>query len=134
MITQRGRPAVRVVPIDDGTAQCLFGYMKGPGESLGDIVQMPQEPRATEMGEEDAPAARLLVATARFGGYTLVARDRNSRLRQNRARERAGCLRRGQPGMDHVRSRNMTKVYGIWSCCRALASHAEKSPLGRGLG
>jgi prevent-host-death family protein len=90
VITERGRPAARVVPIDD--------------------------------------------ATARSGGYTLVARDRNSRLRQDRARERAGCLRRGQPGMDHVRSRNMTKIYGIWSCCRALASHAEKSPLGRGLG
>ncbi len=59
VITERGRPAARVVPIDD--------------------------------------------ATARSGGYTLVARDRNSRLRQDRARERAGCLRRGQPGMDPLR-------------------------------
>jgi antitoxin (DNA-binding transcriptional repressor) of toxin-antitoxin stability system len=30
VITQRGRPAARVVPIDDGTAQCLFGLHERP--------------------------------------------------------------------------------------------------------
>ncbi len=39
VIIQRGRPAARVVPIDDGTAQSPFGYMKGIDEILGDIVQ-----------------------------------------------------------------------------------------------
>jgi prevent-host-death family protein len=54
VITKRGRPVARVVPIEDDTAQSLFGYMKGTGEILGDIVQVPQELWAAEMDAEDA--------------------------------------------------------------------------------
>lgn len=54
VITKRGRPVARVVPIEDDTVHSLFGYMKGTGEILGDIVHVPQELWAAEMDAEDA--------------------------------------------------------------------------------
>lgn len=61
VITKRGKPVARVVPIEDESPPpSLFGYMKGTGEIVGDIVDVPSEPWAVETGEEDhlyAPTA-----------------------------------------------------------------------------
>lgn len=38
IITKRGKPVARLVPIDDQPLD-LFGYMKGEMEILGDIMQ-----------------------------------------------------------------------------------------------
>lgn len=53
IITKRGKPLAKLVPIQDETLPPLFGYMKGMGEILGDIVNVPHEPWAAETGEED---------------------------------------------------------------------------------
>lgn len=54
VICKRGKPLVKLVPIIDETPKSLFGYMKGTGEILGDIVNVPHEAWAAETGEEDA--------------------------------------------------------------------------------
>lgn len=53
IITKRGKPVAKLVPIDEEAPKSLFGYMRGKGEILGDIVNLPQEPWAAETGEED---------------------------------------------------------------------------------
>jgi len=53
VITKRGKPLVKLVPIENETPTRLFGYMKGTGQILGDIVNVPHEPWAAETGEED---------------------------------------------------------------------------------
>lgn len=53
VITKRGKPVAKVVPIDDDAPRSLFGYMKGTVTIHGDIVDVPHEPWAAETGEED---------------------------------------------------------------------------------
>ncbi len=53
IITKRGKPLVKLVPIQDETPTRLFGYMKGTGQILGDIVNVPHDAWAAETGEED---------------------------------------------------------------------------------
>lgn len=53
VITKRGKPVARVMPIEDETVPGLFGYMKGTGEIVGDIVDVPSEPWSAESGSED---------------------------------------------------------------------------------
>ena len=52
IITKRGRPVASVVPIVNAAPQKMFGYMKGTGEIVGDIVKVPHEPWAAETGED----------------------------------------------------------------------------------
>jgi prevent-host-death family protein len=60
VITKRGKPVVRIVPIEaEAPLPSLFGYMKGTGEIVGDIVNVPPERWSAETGDEDdlyAPA------------------------------------------------------------------------------
>lgn len=63
VITKRGKPVARIVPIEDeAPPPSLFGYMKGSGEIVGDILDMPAQPWSAESGDEDelyaAPVAR----------------------------------------------------------------------------
>jgi len=53
VITKRGKPVARLVPIEDENPLGLFGYMKGTGMIVGDIVHVPHEPWAAETGGED---------------------------------------------------------------------------------
>lgn len=53
IITKRGKPVARLVPIEEENPPGLFGYMKGTVQILGDIVNVPHEPWAAETGEED---------------------------------------------------------------------------------
>ena len=53
IITKRGKPLAKLVPIEDETLPPLFGYMKGTGQILGDIVNVPHDAWAAETGEED---------------------------------------------------------------------------------
>lgn len=53
IITKRGKPLAKLVPIEDETPASLFGYMKGTVQILGDIVDVPHDAWAAETGEED---------------------------------------------------------------------------------
>lgn len=53
VITKRGKPMAKLVPIECETPTSLFGYMKNTGQIRGDIVDVPHEPFAAETGEED---------------------------------------------------------------------------------
>ena len=53
VITKRGKPMAKLVPIEDQTPTRLFGYMKHTGQILGDIVDVPHGLFAAETGEED---------------------------------------------------------------------------------
>lgn len=53
VITKRGKPVARVVPIEDEQPRGLFGHMKGTGKIVGDIIDVPHVPWAAETGEED---------------------------------------------------------------------------------
>jgi prevent-host-death family protein len=55
VITRRGRRVAKLAPIEDEARAPLFGYMKGTGQILGDIVDVTREPWAAETGggEED---------------------------------------------------------------------------------
>ncbi len=53
VITKRGKALAKLVPIQDEMLPPLFGYMKGTGEILGDIVNVPHDAWAAETGEED---------------------------------------------------------------------------------
>ncbi len=53
IITKRGKPVARVVPVEEEKPRGLFGYMKGTVTIHGDIVNVPHEPWAAETGEED---------------------------------------------------------------------------------
>lgn len=60
VITKRGKPVARVVPIEEERPRGLFGYMKGTITIHGDIIDVPHEPWAAETGEEDELYAPLL--------------------------------------------------------------------------
>ena len=53
VITKRGKPVARVVPIEEEAVPGLFGYMKGTGEIVGDIIAIPADPWSAESGDED---------------------------------------------------------------------------------
>ncbi len=53
VITKRGKPMAKLVPIERETPISLFGYMKNTGQILGDIVDISHDPFAAETGEED---------------------------------------------------------------------------------
>lgn len=38
IITKRGRPVAKLVPIENPPVRSIFGYMKGSGKITGDIV------------------------------------------------------------------------------------------------
>jgi prevent-host-death family protein len=59
-ITKRGKPLAKLVPIEDEKLTPLFGYMKGTGQILGDIVNVPHDAWAAETGEEDELYAATL--------------------------------------------------------------------------
>ena len=55
VITKRGKPVARVLPIEaDEPPPSLFGHMRGCGEIVDDIVNVPSEPWSVESGDEDA--------------------------------------------------------------------------------
>ncbi|HMW15746.1 MAG TPA: type II toxin-antitoxin system Phd/YefM family antitoxin [Pseudomonadales bacterium] len=53
VITKRGKPVAKLVPIEDETEESMFGYLRGTVTILGDIIEVPHEPWAAETGEED---------------------------------------------------------------------------------
>ncbi len=53
IITKRGKPLAKLVPIQDEKTSPLFGYMKGTVEILGDIVNVPHDAWTAETGAED---------------------------------------------------------------------------------
>lgn len=53
VITKRGKPVARLLPIDGDTRESMFGYLRGTATILGDVVDVPHEPLAAETGEED---------------------------------------------------------------------------------
>lgn len=54
VITKRGKPVARVVPIEDeATPRGQFGYMRGTVTIIGDIVNVPHDPWSAEIGDED---------------------------------------------------------------------------------
>lgn len=54
VITKRGRPVARLVPVDrPGTKRKpLFGYMAGEATLLGDVVNMPEAAWEADTGTE----------------------------------------------------------------------------------
>ncbi len=53
VITKRGKPVARIVPVEDAAPPpALFGYMKGTGEIVGDIIDAPSEPWSAETADE----------------------------------------------------------------------------------
>lgn len=65
IISKRGKPLVKLVPIEDETPKSLFGYMKGTVTILGDIIDVPHEPLSAETGDEDDLYADLAPAGKR---------------------------------------------------------------------
>ena len=59
VITKRGKPVARVVPIIEEIPESLFGYMKGTVTIKGDIVAPLDEDWSAESGEEDRLYAGL---------------------------------------------------------------------------
>ncbi len=59
IITKRGKPLAKLVPIEDEAPASLFGYMKGTATIHGDIINMPPEPWSAETGAEDRLYADL---------------------------------------------------------------------------
>jgi prevent-host-death family protein len=54
VITKRGKPVARVVPIEaEAPPPGLFGHMKGTGEIVGDIINAPFGQWSAETGAED---------------------------------------------------------------------------------
>jgi len=53
IITKRGRPVAKVVPIEPEERGSWFGYMAGTLEITGDIISPIEEEWAAESGEED---------------------------------------------------------------------------------
>jgi prevent-host-death family protein len=60
VITKRGRPVAKLVPIEDDTTESRFGYLRGTVTVLGDLIDVPHEPLAAETGDED-PLYRALM-------------------------------------------------------------------------
>ena len=61
IITKRGKPLAKLVPIDDAEPTSLFGYMKGTVTIAGDIVELPQQTWSAETNEGDELYADLRV-------------------------------------------------------------------------
>jgi antitoxin (DNA-binding transcriptional repressor) of toxin-antitoxin stability system len=59
VITKRGKPVAKLVPIGDEAPKSMFGYMKGTVTVLGDIIDVPHEPLPTETRDEDDPHGGL---------------------------------------------------------------------------
>lgn len=53
VITKRGKPVARVVPIESDDERSLFGYMKGTIEIRGDIMEPSGDAWSAESGDED---------------------------------------------------------------------------------
>jgi prevent-host-death family protein len=54
VITKRGKPVARLVPVDDPQPRVpLFGYMAGTAEIRGDIVDTPHLDWSALSGDED---------------------------------------------------------------------------------
>ena len=53
MISKRGKPPVKTVPITDETLNSMFGYMKGTVTIHGNIVAPSGEVWSAESGDED---------------------------------------------------------------------------------
>lgn len=53
IITKRGKPVAKLVPIDEDTPESMFGYMRGTVTILGDIIDVPHDPLSAETGDED---------------------------------------------------------------------------------
>ena len=53
VITKRGKPVARVVPIELDDEHSLLGYMKGTIEIHGDILAPIDEAWSAESGDED---------------------------------------------------------------------------------
>lgn len=64
VITKRGKPLVRLVPIIQETPQSMFGYMKGTMTVQGDILAPIDETWSVETGEEDHLYAGLDIKKA----------------------------------------------------------------------
>lgn len=59
IISKRGKPLVKLVPIENEVPASMFGYMKGTVTLHGDIVAPLDEAWSTETGDEDALYADL---------------------------------------------------------------------------
>ncbi|MEN8179621.1 MAG: type II toxin-antitoxin system prevent-host-death family antitoxin [Pseudomonadota bacterium] len=53
IVTKRGRPVAKVIPIEAEEKQSYFGYMAGTITITGDIISPIEEPWAAITGEED---------------------------------------------------------------------------------
>lgn len=53
IITKRGKPVARLVPMEDESAASGFGYLRGSMTVIGDIIDVPHDTLAAESGEED---------------------------------------------------------------------------------
>lgn len=53
VITKRGKPVAKLVPIEEEASTPLFGYMKGTLTIVGDIVAPLDEAWSAEAGDED---------------------------------------------------------------------------------
>lgn len=60
VITKRGKPVAKLVPIEDETPVSLYGCMKGTVTFLGDILSPIDESWSAEHGDEDALYQALL--------------------------------------------------------------------------
>ncbi len=59
VITKRGKPVAKLVPIENEVPASMFGYMKGTVTVLGDIVAPLDEVWSAESGDEDRLYAGL---------------------------------------------------------------------------
>lgn len=67
VISKRGKPLVKLVPIIDEAPKSLFGYMKGTVTIHGDIVAPQDEAWSAESGDEDPLYIGLLPAKNKTG-------------------------------------------------------------------
>ncbi len=59
IISKRGKPLVKLVPIVEETPKSMFGYMKGTVTFHGDIMEPLEEVWSAESGDEDQLYAGL---------------------------------------------------------------------------
>lgn len=53
IITKRGKPMAKLVPIEEEPNASRFGYMRGSITIAGDIVNLPPDAWSAETGDED---------------------------------------------------------------------------------
>ena len=68
VITKRGKPVAKVVPIEEETPTSHFGYMAGTIEITGDIISPIEEEWSALTGDEDEFYEGLNVADGK-GDY-----------------------------------------------------------------